>query len=245
MLKKHLFITTLIFLLGSAHASESLDSLRAMVSHSLEALDADTKQWAFTQTTHRKDKIKIEQYTPGMVGDSSWQLLSLNGEVPTEEQLKKYNEQKSTEKKEAESKAAKSSKDDHSVAVKTSDMVKLDTLKVLEENESEWVMSFQPNIADFDAEVNKNLSGRLHLTKNGHYVNRMVMDNIDTLSPYFSVKINKFHLSMEFMKVTDNVLVPKQVETIMSGKALFVKNIEEDSQQSFSNYHLVPPAAAP
>jgi len=224
----------------STQANDVDNALKDQVVQALDALEADHPEWSYTRTQHKKEETIVERYDSSRTLNEQWQLISVDGKTPTAERLKEYQENRAEARKKAEEKKAKKQEKG-----KTGRMVDRDSLKLLDENDHEWIFSFKPEMGKDGEDFEKALQGRLHLNKKDQYISHLNMENTASISPVMSVTIKVMKVDIEFALLDDNAVMPVRMHNLVQGKALFFKTLDEETQESFSDFSKVIPLATP
>ncbi len=183
--------------------------------------------WSFLQTTTGKEEVIVERCEHDLE-TCSWTLVLRNGEAPTEEELERYRKDKAEEQ---ERRGEKSRFDT---------LASPDSVVLLEQNDEQAIYRFDPLPEDDeDEKINKQLDGRLVVSKAGPYVLSFELKNNGTVRPAMFVKIHKMHITMEFAPVQEGgPYLPVKMQAIVEGKVGGLKKFEEDKRIRFTDYAL-------
>jgi len=89
------------------------------------------KNWAFTESTLTDDIRWVGRHDPRNNEDERWTLISVDGRMPTEDELGEFAHKK----------------EDHETSDSSQrvDIVDVDTVELLEETEEYWLLNFIPD----------------------------------------------------------------------------------------------------
>jgi len=216
-----------MFLLSShAQSSDATDYVALARSGLAEMDEKDTSEnWFYTATIQTDGEILVSKNDPGKEEGERRELISVNGEPPTPERLKKF------EKREA--KRIKNKDKDRSRS-QFSEMVDYSSLKLVEVSNGQAVLSFTPVLDGLEDESDK-LDGSLRMNVETHLIEEFSLANTEKLSPAFSVSLITFNMNFAFLPVDGEVLV-SQMKTNIEGKAGFLKKFKESTEIMFSDY---------
>ena len=89
----------------------------------------------------------------------------------------------------------------------------------------------------------KHLSGRLVVARGDHRPLELMLDNFESFSPRFGVKVTRFRLQIHFRRLGVNApVVADRVSTVAQGKVFWVKSFKTKAQVTLS--HFAPVAAS-
>ena len=228
-LNSFLYLVVIAFTLlhsGHVQSSDSPDYV-ALAKSSLAELDEMDAgdNWFFTTTINTDEESLVSRNDPGKKEGARRELVSVNGEPPTSERLKKY------EKKEAKRLEDREKDDSRS---KFSEMIDFSTLALLEVTNGQALLSFTPVLDGLEDESDK-LDGRLRVNADTHLIEELSLANTAKLSPAFSVSLKTFNMIFSFAPV-DGVVLLSGMKTNIEGKAGFLKKFKESTEITFSDY---------
>jgi hypothetical protein len=120
-------------------------------------------------------------------------------------------------------------------------MVSPGSVELIDETDERWLFNFSP-LADNDEERKfmEAVEGSLEIAKNGHYVRKLHLRNIETIKPGKGVKLRVFDTSFEFARAPDgSAVLPALVRAKVEGRAMLVIGIDEEQTVEFSDYERV------
>ena len=191
------------------------------------------EQWSYRISRYENEEgdvtSSIELFDPAKEMEKRWSLLQINGETPTEKQLKKFTKDKVK-------KASKKEKGNISIALQ--DIVQLEGMQLIDEKADNLRASFDVNLERLGDKASQSLQGVLTYNKNAHFIETIEITNTDTFSPVFSAKITDFKLTFRFVKI-DEAVLPHEHELQMKGTFAFFTEIDEVSKDTISDYRFV------
>ena len=232
-LNSFLYLAVIVFTLlhsGQVKSSGSPDYVALAKSRLAEMDETDTgENWFFTTTIHTDEEILVSKNDPGKKEGAHRELISVNGEPPTSERLKKYAKR--------EAKGVEDSDNDDSRS-RFSEMVDFSTLALVEVTNGQALLSFTPVLDGLEEESDK-LNGSLRINADTHLIEELSLVNTAKLSPAFSVSLKTFNMNFSFFPV-DGVVLLSRMKTSIEGKAGFLKKFKESTEITFSDYQRVP-----
>lgn len=221
-----------LLIAGSSYAGYCFAEVdyKNMVRNSIETVDANRDAWAYRMELTDSESTRVIEHNPSLEPSRRWQLVSIDGQPPTEQQLEEHRERWVQD--DADS-IGQEMRKEYSLG----EIVDLDSLALRSETRDHYVISFQPTIKDLKDETRK-LEGKLFIDKETEKLDFLSITNKGSLSPAFSVSIDDFNLFFSFAVVEDT-LFPREVKTDIEGTALFFKNFERHSSQEYSDFRFV------
>jgi hypothetical protein len=211
---------------GQARSTNTPDYVALAKSHLEEMDKSDTgENWFYTATIQRDEEVLVSTNDPRKEEGARRELISVNGEPPTPERLKEFEER--------EAKRLKNKDKDRSRS-QFSEMVDFSTLKLVEITNGQALLSFTPVLDGLEKESDK-LDGSLRMNAETYLVEELSLANTAKLSPAFSVSMTTFSMSFSFLPVDDELLVSR-MKTTIEGKAGFLKKFKESTEIVFSDY---------
>jgi hypothetical protein len=183
--------------------------------------------WSFVQTTTGKDETTVERCEHDLDA-CAWTLVFVNGSPPTDKELQRYRKDKSKAEKR------------HGEKSRFETLATPGSIVLLEENDEQAIYRFDPMPEDEDdEEIDRQLEGRLVVSKAGPYVMSFELKNNGTIKPAMFVKIHKMHIAMQFAPVQEGgPYLPLEMQTHVQGKIGGFKSFDEEKHILFSDYRL-------
>lgn len=190
------------------------------------------KQWAFEVRNYENEEgdisSSVASYNPQRDKEQRWQLLSIDGETPSQKQQRKFSKRQNSEDKEKQ----------QSYRFKLRDIIQLDSLQLASEDEKRYQANFKVELEKLGKKASKKLQGVLTYNKENEFIEKVVITNTDSFSPVFSADIKEFSLSFDFSKI-QNAILPQKYHLSMKGTFAFFTEIDEVSTNTFSDYRLI------
>ena len=227
-----------VLLFASQATAQNVDEYKQRVKDSLSKLAQTNKdkQWAYKRTTEQgKDKerqITIESFDPSKQADIQWTLISDNGKTPTTKEQQSYRNKQLEKARQAEEAKKAQDKDEEQTLT---DMVKFDSLKLIEQNDSQALLSFIPQLKEMGEDSHKHLKGTITFDKRTNQVSQLLIENTADLNPALSVTLKQFSMSFKLIYLEQSLL-PQQINIDIYGKAAVFTTIDQKTQETYSDY---------
>jgi len=222
---KHL-IFTLLLLAASPVNAETHEEIvdRAFASMELNLRD----YWSYTETRQKDEILFVARFDPRLPEEQRWDLLSIDGREPTEDEQDEFREDKAG--------SHHDDSDDEDSGPRS--MVAKGSLELIEETDSYWEFRFRPRTdSDDEDKFMKAVDGTLQVVKDGHYVAWIRMKNREPIKPGKGVKLEIFNTHLVFAPTYDGgPVLPRGVETRVKGKAMLVIKFDEKERVSYSDF---------
>ena len=220
----------LLLFTGHAQSSDSTDNVGLAKSHLQEMDETDMRAtWFYTITAHTDGEILVSRNDPTRKEGARRELISVNGESPTEERVDEFRKQEALRRKGRGGKRSQS---------EFSDMVDFSTLALVEIVNGQALLSFTPVLEGLEKESDK-LNGTLRMNADTHMIEALSLVNTAKISPAFSVSFTTFNMSFSFARVDGETLLSRMT-TSVEGKAGFLKKFKSSSEITFSDYQRIP-----
>jgi hypothetical protein len=208
------------------------ESHEELIDRAFETLEDDlSRHWSYTHTQENSEGLYVGRYDPRRPEAERWVLISVDAREPTAGETKNYVEQR---RKEQDENAEDDGEGFESVA-------KDGSIALLEETDSFWLFSFEPVAdSDDDLDIMESVDGTLRVSKNGHYVAEMTLQNRGTVKLGKGVKIEKFLTRLAFAPVREGgPVLPLSIEATIKGKAFLVVKFNEKEKVTYSDFERV------
>lgn len=202
----------------------------AVANEALRKLDGINSQyWSYKHTRSTDGEVTSSYFDPRRSLNQQWQLLLINGDVPTREAIEEFNSLWNVGEEELSENGS------------LSELI-ADNSLILDRIDKETAyFTFTPVLEDMAEEITK-LRGELLVNLKTQVVNALTISNIEPISPAFSITLDRFNMGFEFDTIDEKV-VYRKIEMNMQGVAGFVKEISQQSIEEFSEYYYVGPPA--
>ena len=220
--------------------TESVADPKTTVQTALNNIASDIQDtWAFTETTIEGEIEYVGRYDPRHSRGERWELQTVDGRAPTTDEFDEYNEDKNDDQDYQENDGDADDEEDMQF-----DLIDMNTLELIEATDTYWIYGFVPTAGDDDDEeaeaFMREVSGRLKIIRDGHYVEYIRLENQKPIKPAFGVKIKKFLTLLTFGPATfDGPIVPLSVDVVVAGRAMLAIKINETEMFRFSDYEYV------
>ncbi len=217
--------------------SEENLTLKEKVEQAISKYEQSTrKNWAYHISSYENEEgditSSVEQFIPAPEVEKQWTLIRMNGETPTQKQIKKFLDNKIKQAKAKD----KDQEEDSNYSVALREIINLESLTFSSENTSHLKMNFNVYLSELGEDSIGKLQGSLSYNKQHKFIEHINIKNNAEFSPMFSANITELKLAFSFTNINDNVL-PLQQEMEMKGTFAYFTEINETSTDSFSNYN--------
>ena len=230
--------TILLFTATTAFAQTAHGSYEALFEAAIKAITWDFQDdWAFTATSSGKEGDRVGRYDPRLPEDERWTLVSIDGRVPTDEEVVEYADSRGDHH-------FGDDDDDDNDNDDAIDMVEPGTLKLVEETDDYWLLSFVPTDDDDDDDddevgrkVLESMNGTVKIIKNGEYLAYIDIRNEKPIRPKFGVKMSKFLMRLAFGPAADDgPVVMKSMDFAIKLSAFVLVRVNEAESMAFSEF---------
>ncbi|MDB9895001.1 hypothetical protein OAC77_04490 [Reinekea forsetii] len=185
-----------------------------------EAATLEHQRFSFQQVSQSSKARNFAQFEPQQ--DPQWQLLEVDNEPASAEQNKKFLKRRGREQE----------GDD---PVKFRDIVAVNSVELMKQENGKVWLSFVPHVGELADDNADALTGYAIMSALDQRLLELHIENVETFSPAFSIKISMMVMSFQFMSV-NNQTVPAQYAFNMQGKIGGIKKLEVESSTVYSNY---------
>ena len=201
------------------------EDYKQLFADAVETVDWELeKNWAFTESNLKDDKVWVGRFDPRKAEDERWTLISIDGRRPNEEELLKFEH----DKEEHET-------SDNSRRI---DIVDVETIELLEETDEYWLLKFVPD--EDEAQFIDNVDATVKINKNGGYLEAIDLRNNDDIEPGFGTKISTFIMHYQFgPTIEGGPIVPQNMAIKAEGRALLFIGFDETEIIEYSNFEFV------
>jgi len=212
---------------GASDYSVLLDEAAAALN------DDYYRDWAFTETSVEADVTTVARYDPGRPAGERWNMLSVNGRAPTDEEIADFVDERAEEESGDYGEDDDSDKD-------VVEIVQPDSLSLIEEADAYWLFSFVPEEDEDDEGFLENVEATLKIVKDGPYIESIILRSNKPFRPQFGVKVKDFLTRLEFgPAASEGPIVPISVDIKIKVRAYLVIGIDETISTTFSDYEYV------
>lgn len=229
---KTLLAAAVLIATSAAFAQTPQGGYEALFQSAINAISWDFHDdWAFTTTSSGKDGERVGRFDPRMPEGERWLLLRIDGRAPTDEEAAEFADSRGDHH-------FGDNDDDDDDAI---DMVEPGTLRLVEETDDYWLLSFVPIDDDDDDEVGRkvleSMQGTVKIVKDGEYLAFIDIHNDKPIRPKFGVKMKRFVMRMDFGPVAnDGPVVMKSMDFAIKLSAFVLIRVNEAESVAFSDF---------
>jgi len=215
---------------AAENTNAELISLKEKINLAIMKVE-DTQRglWSYNISRYENEEgdisSSIEQYSPQ--ASEPWLLKQINGQLPTEKQIKKF------AKKKQEQNSTK--KQGSNIQIKLRELIDHESLALVSTDEKNIVMAFNVYFTKLGKDSIGKLQGQLIYQKGEQFIEKISIWNNAELSPMFTAKITDLAITFTFSHINGAVLT-KQNEMKMKGSFAYFTEINETSLDTFSDY---------
>lgn len=231
---KGLIAAVALFVTSTAYAQTSHGSYEALFQSAINAITWDFHEdWAFTVTSSGKDSHRVGRFDPRQPEGERWTLLTIDGREPTDEESAEYAEDSRDQQF---GHGDSDDGDDNAI-----DMVEPGTLRLVDETDDYWLLSFVPtdddNEDDVGRKVLKDMQGTVKIIKDGEYLAYIDIHNEKPIRPKVGVKMKKFLMHMSFGPIADEgPVVMRSMDFAIKLSAFVLVHVSEAESVAFSDF---------
>ncbi|MGA7966223.1 MAG: hypothetical protein WCB49_10100 [Gammaproteobacteria bacterium] len=189
-----------------------------------------------------QQKVTSDQGSETLAYDGSrpvgerWTVLAVNGKPPSAKQAKEL-----AEKARAEHKKGKSS---DNVSLGMDSWLQASHYRLIHADDKQFVYQIEVQAGAHDSAsadaMLKHLAGQFVVARDDHRPLKLTLDNFESFSPRFGVKVTQFHLQIQFRRLSAPAapVVADRVSTEAKGKVFWIKSFDTKTRVILS--HFVP-----
>ena len=231
--RKGLIAVVAVFFTSVACAEAPHGSYEALFQSAIKAITWDFHgDWAFTVTSSGSDGDRVGRFDPRRPQDERWTLLMIDGRPPTDKESAEYAKNNHHF---GDGDGDGDNGDDSAI-----DMVEPETLRLVEETDDYWLLSFVPTDDDDDdvgRKVLESMQGTVKIIKDGEYLAYIDIHNEKPIRPKLGVKMKKFLMHMSFGPIADNgPVVMRSMDFAIKLSAFVLVRVNEAESLAFSDF---------
>jgi len=234
--RKSLITVIAVFVTSAACAEAPHGSYEALFQSAIKAITWDVHEdWAFTVTSSGNDGDSVGRFDPRQPEDERWTLLTIDGRAPTHEESAEY---AGHNHHFGDGDSDDDDSDDNAI-----DMVAPGTLRLVEETDDYWLLSFVPSDDDDEdgddvgRKVLESMQGTVKIIKDGGYLAHIDIHNEKPIRPKFGVKMTKFLMHMSFGPIADDgPVVMRSMDFAIKLSAFVLVRVNEADSLAFSDF---------
>jgi hypothetical protein len=204
----------------------------ALLDEAFDDVDDNYRDhWAYTETMKTSDGVFVARFDPSLARGKRWTLATVDGRKPKAKETKEFLKEKG--KEEERSGEDESSGVDSMISDRAG-------LRLINETEEYWLLSFRPKAEGDQKKVMKHLNGRLKIRKEDRSIEFIKMSNQKPFKPSFTTKIYNFYMQYDFGRIGDDgPLLPRSLDFKIELKAVGVVKVNEKVTAQYSDYEKV------
>lgn len=204
-----LLLCCAVLAVSGAEAQEHYD---AIFEKAVDAVDFEFhRSWAYTETQVTSEHVWVGRYDPRRSSSERWQLITVDGRQPTEEELEEYQQDK----------AHDHSRDGDD---RVNTLVEPDSMRFIEETADYWLFGFDPD----EEEIMGSVDATMRINKASGHLEYIDIRNHETIRPAFGMKISKLITRLTFgPALEDGPVVPISTQVDIKGRAYLVVSFDE------------------
>lgn len=189
--------------------------------------DTKYENWQFTITQVENEEGDVststQSHDPSREPNQKWQLVSLNGEAPSDRKRKKYSKKMHTEYGSYRPR-------------NFFDNIVMDSLQLAHKTEEHLTFEFDVVTEEFGDDANDKLRGQFILNREQNFIESLTINNTESFSPQFLVTVSHLTLDLRYEQKDESILV-KDIVMNLKGN-LGPIEINEVNEVTFGDYKL-------
>jgi len=208
-----------------ATSTYGADDHNAIFEKAMETVDFEFEErWAFTETRVDSEHEWMGRYDPRRSPSERWQIISVDGRGPTEEEIEEFVKEKADD-------------DGGDGNQRVNALVEKDSVRLIEESSEFWLFGFTP---DDDQKVMKSVDATIRVAKDTGQLEYIDMRNHEPIKPGYGVKISKLITRLTFGPAGDGgPVVPLSAQVEVKGRAYLVVSFDEKELIHRSEFEFV------
>ena len=234
--RKGLIAVTALFVTSTACAQAPHDSYEALFQSAIKAITWDFHEdWAFTLTSSARTAI-------AWAGSTQDSRKTNAGHCSRSTVVhRRMRSQRNTPRIAAITISVTSDSEDDDGDDNAIDMVEPGTLRLIEETDDYWLLSFVPTDDDQEDDVGrkvlKSMQGTVKIIKDGEYLAYIDIHNEKPIRPKVGVKMKKFLMHMSFEPIADDgPVVMRSMDFAIKLSAFVLLRVSEAESVAFSDF---------
>lgn len=206
----------------------------------LRFIGNDLEDWHYTRTRESEEGRLTDRHDPDLPGEAHWQLVSVDGRAPTEDEVRDYEKDR----------ADHSDREQRASRAEMMQVLAPGSVRLLDVSDGVHRYAYRLRSPDGRRErVYQALEGELEVVDDagGPWVREVRLWNTDVLRPILGVRIDAADLRFEFA-LRDGWVLPVAVDARWEGEFLMLKDLGTDLRFTLSDFRRVDtpgPAADP
>jgi hypothetical protein len=195
--------------------------------------------WRYQQKVTSDQGSETLAYDAARPGGERWKVLTVNGKQPSPEKARTLaNKMRAAHRK---------GKQSGGVSLSVGNWLQASRYRLIRSTGTQLVYQIEMHAGTHDSasadKMLKHLSGRLVVARSDHRPLELTLDNFESFSPRFGVKVTRFRLQIHFRRLGVKApVVADRVSTVAQGKVFWIKSFNTQTQVTLS--HFAPVAAS-
>ncbi|MFT7235222.1 MAG: hypothetical protein ACI9QV_000794 [Methylophagaceae bacterium] len=226
------FLLTIFLLIVTPIEAQQSAFLDKYISELIEVERNDNKangNWIFNQLVNSDGNVTEAHFDPRKNASLQWELISVDGEVPSKNQVLAFQKAKLDENKEEKSFFSE---------LKFSEVINAPTLTLVKKEQGFLHYSFAPSMSD-DKDSQDNFNGYLVINEQSQHIDSIRIQNRHELSPAFSVSLDEVLITAKFGDVEGKPVIQNR-QLQIHGTIGFFKEINKQLNVEYSQHQYIP-----
>lgn len=225
--------------LASSTALAAPPDLPPLVEKALETMErSDQEGYAFRMVKSEAGSSETAAFDPSKPEAHAWTLLLKDGKAPTAKQSEEFRKERAKREKQRteDGKKGKGSKRGGDRDLRA--MIDPGSLQLISDTAERVSYRFRMQIDDEDAKAFADaIRGTLVVSKAVPHVESLDLASTREIKAFTGVKLSEFHLTLTFFPPDAyGMSLPASIRSVVKGRAMLVKSIDQDLAVSFSDY---------
>lgn len=225
-----IFVASALTTLAAENTPEQLGSSKEIINSAIIKFEKTKRdRWSYSISRYEDEEgditSSIEQYSPQL--SKPWLLKQVNGEQPTDKQIKHF-----AEKKQAQTNVKKQG---GNIQLKLRELINQESLSLVSTDDKYIVMAFNVNFKKLGKDSFGKIQGELIYQKEKQFIEKILIWNSAEFSPMFTANVTDLAITFTFLEINGAVLT-KTNEMKMKGSFAYFTEINETSLDNFSDY---------
>lgn len=197
-------------------------------------MDQLAGSWRYQQKVTSDQGSETLAYDGSRPAGERWTVLAVNGKPPSAKQARRL-----AEKARAEHKKGKSSE---SVSLGVGSWLEASHYRLIHADDKQFVYQIELQAGAHDSAsadaLLKHLAGQFVVARDDHRPLKLTLDNFESFTPRFGVKVTHFHLQIQFTRLSTAAapVVANRISTEARGKVFWIKGFDTKTRVILSHF---------
>lgn len=192
--------------------------------------DTDFEQWGYTRTVASDGEILIDRHDPSLPGEEHWQLVSIDGQQPTDKDWKEYRRKRANHAEDPD-------KDNRYDTGDLAAMIQAESLvSVAYQGPGQrWQFTLKSPDGEHERRF-RGLRGELLIhseDQQAPFIEWVRIWTDEAISPAFGIRLQKLDFDVRFVDLGAHVL-PVKMDVFLEGRIFWLKDISTEYNVAFS-----------